>query len=75
MPRVIREQDSQLTNYEPIEVPEGMSVQDVFNEYKHRLNLKPEMLALVNGEPKPMGYALEERDSLYWKEDSKARGL
>lgn len=74
MPRVIREQDSQLTNYEPIEVPSGMSIQDVFNEYRTRLNLKPEMLALINGEPRSKDTALQENDSLYWKEETKARG-
>jgi molybdopterin converting factor small subunit len=74
MPRVIREQDSQLHHYEPIEVESGRTVGEVREELVDELSLRRDMLALVNGQPASDNTVLKDEDSLYFKESQKARG-
>lgn len=75
MARVIREQDTDLVHYEPKDVPAGTTVEEAKNRFRHELNINDNMLAVVNGQPAPNNYALQEDDVLYMKEQSKARGL
>lgn len=74
-----REQVSELTPYEPCEVPipdngYAFTLETLVSKLTDRYDLTPDMVYLRNGEPIDMGTVLEDGDHVFGKQGLKSRG-
>ena len=66
--------DSSYETPPVIEVAEGLTIRQIRNIHGNELSLSPSMIALVNGEQVGDNEAVNEGDSVVFKEPAKRRG-